>query len=262
MPALPTPTESGYADVNGVKIWYQTYGEGDPLILLHGGFGTIEMFGPNIELLAAHRKVIGVDLQGHGGTGPLGRPMTFENMATDIAELIKVARLREGRRVWLLARRRHRDASRHRSSRGRRPSRPPLGRLLLRQLAHVQFRGHARDPRRSRGHRREPRSDRRCIRPTPRRPRAVRTAGSMQSRKSALSSASTTTSRPKSRTSRRRRWSWSATGMPCASAPRQSSSRCSAAARRTPTGIARAWARTTSRSSPTPRTTRPTRCRS
>ena len=89
MPALPTPTESGYADVNGVKIWYQTYGEGDPLILLHGGFGTVEMFGPNIELLAAGRKVIGVDLQGHGGTGPLGRPMTFENMATDIAELIK-----------------------------------------------------------------------------------------------------------------------------------------------------------------------------
>lgn len=89
MPALPTPTESGYADVNGVKIWYQTYGEGDPLILLHGGFGTVEMFGPNIELLAQHRKVIGVDLQGHGGTGPLGRPMTFEAMATDIAELIK-----------------------------------------------------------------------------------------------------------------------------------------------------------------------------
>ena len=89
MPALPTPTESGYADVNGVKIWYQTYGEGDPLILLHGGFGTVEMFGPNIELLAEGRKVIGVDLQGHGGTGPLGRPMTFEAMATDIAELIK-----------------------------------------------------------------------------------------------------------------------------------------------------------------------------
>jgi pimeloyl-ACP methyl ester carboxylesterase len=89
MPALPTPTESGYADVNGVKIWYQTYGEGDPLVLLHGGFGTVEMFGPNIELLAKSRKVIGVDLQGHGGTGPLGRPMTFENMATDVAELIK-----------------------------------------------------------------------------------------------------------------------------------------------------------------------------
>lgn len=88
MPVLPTPTESGYAEVNGVSIWYQTYGEGEPLVLLHGGLGTVEMFGPNIEALAKGRKVIGVDLQGHGGTGPLGRPMTFEAMATDVAELI------------------------------------------------------------------------------------------------------------------------------------------------------------------------------
>lgn len=89
MPALPTPIESGFAEVNGVKIWYQTYGEGEPLILLHGGFGSVEMFGPNIERLAAGRKVIGVDLQAHGGTGPLGRPMTFDAIATDVAELIK-----------------------------------------------------------------------------------------------------------------------------------------------------------------------------
>ncbi|WP_084645974.1 alpha/beta fold hydrolase [Devosia insulae] len=89
MPAIPTPTESGYADVNGVRIWYQSYGEGEPLILLHGGFGTVEMFGPNIELLAKSRKVIGVDLQAHGGTGPLGRPITFDALATDVAELIE-----------------------------------------------------------------------------------------------------------------------------------------------------------------------------
>lgn len=89
MSQLPTPTESGFAEVNDVKIWYQTYGDGDPLILLHGGFGSVEMFGPNIEALAQDRKVIGVDLQAHGGTGPLGRPMSFEAMATDIAELIK-----------------------------------------------------------------------------------------------------------------------------------------------------------------------------
>ena len=89
MPALPTPTESGRADVNGIKLWYQTYGEGEPLVLIHGGLGTVEMFGPNIALLAQGRRVIGVDLQGHGGTGPLGRPMTFEAMATDVAELIK-----------------------------------------------------------------------------------------------------------------------------------------------------------------------------
>lgn len=88
MPALPTPATSGYADVNGIRLWYQTYGEGDPLVLIHGGFGAVEMFGPNIAALAAGRRVIGVDLQAHGRTGPLGRPMTFEAMATDIAELI------------------------------------------------------------------------------------------------------------------------------------------------------------------------------
>ncbi len=88
MPQLPTPIESGFAEVNGVRIWYQTYGEGDPLILIHGGFGSVEMFGPNIEALSQGRKVIGVDLQAHGGTGPLGRPMSFEAMATDVAELI------------------------------------------------------------------------------------------------------------------------------------------------------------------------------
>lgn len=89
MPAMLTPTTSGYAPVNGVKIWYQTYGEGKPLVLLHGGFTIIEMFMPILGALAAGRQVIGVDLQGHGRTGPLGRPMTFEAMATDIAELIR-----------------------------------------------------------------------------------------------------------------------------------------------------------------------------
>lgn len=88
MSRLPTPTESGFAEVNGVKVWYQTYGEGEPLVLLHGGFGSVEMFGPNIEALAQGRKVIGIDLQAHGGTGPLGRPMSFEALATDVAELI------------------------------------------------------------------------------------------------------------------------------------------------------------------------------
>lgn len=87
-PQLPTPTDSGFAAVNDVRIWYQTYGTGAPLILLHGGFGSVEMFGPNIEALAQSRRVIGVDLQAHGGTGPLGRPMSFEAMATDVAELI------------------------------------------------------------------------------------------------------------------------------------------------------------------------------
>ena len=76
------------ASVNGIRLAYQTFGEGDPLILLHGGFGSVEMFGPNVGNLAAGRQVIGVDLQSHGRTPIADRPMRFETMADDIAELI------------------------------------------------------------------------------------------------------------------------------------------------------------------------------
>lgn len=76
------------ARVNGIELSYQTFGSGDPLILLHGGFGSVEMFGPNVEALAAGRQVIGVDLQSHGRTPVADRPMRFETMADDIAALI------------------------------------------------------------------------------------------------------------------------------------------------------------------------------
>src|SRR5215208_6551222 len=55
-----------YADVNGIKLYYEVHGSGRPLILLHGGLGAIEMFGPNLPALAKGRRVIAVDLQGHG----------------------------------------------------------------------------------------------------------------------------------------------------------------------------------------------------
>jgi len=75
--------------VNGIQIGYRIVGEGPPLILLHGGFGTVEMFGPNVDLLAEHVQVIGVDLQSHGRSPLTDRPMTFEAMADDIAGLIR-----------------------------------------------------------------------------------------------------------------------------------------------------------------------------
>jgi pimeloyl-ACP methyl ester carboxylesterase len=80
---------SGYAPVNGVEIYYELHGSGKPLVLLHGGLGSIEMFGPVLTALAEGRQVIGVDLQAHGRTRAFDRPMTFANLATDIAELIK-----------------------------------------------------------------------------------------------------------------------------------------------------------------------------
>ncbi len=78
-----------YADVNGISLYYEVAGTGRPLILLHGGLGAIEMFGPNLPALAAGRQVIAVDLQAHGRTADIDRLLSVELMADDIAALIK-----------------------------------------------------------------------------------------------------------------------------------------------------------------------------
>jgi len=81
--------DTQYAKVNGIELGYRIVGGGRPLVLLHGGFGTSEMFGPNVDLIAAGRQVIAVDLQSHGRTAAVDRPMRFETMADDVAELIR-----------------------------------------------------------------------------------------------------------------------------------------------------------------------------
>lgn len=86
---MTTRPTSGYAPVNGIELYYEIHGSGKPLVLLHGGFGSIEMFGPVLAELAKSRQVIGVDLQGHGRTLPFDRPMTMINLASDVAELIR-----------------------------------------------------------------------------------------------------------------------------------------------------------------------------
>jgi pimeloyl-ACP methyl ester carboxylesterase len=90
LPAVTMPANApSVARVNGIELGYQIVGEGEPLVLLHGGFGSVEMFGPNVELLAAGRRVIGVDLQSHGRSPAADRPMRFETMADDIAAMIR-----------------------------------------------------------------------------------------------------------------------------------------------------------------------------
>ena len=78
-----------YADVNGINLYYETHGSGRPLILLHGGLGSGEMFGPILPTLAAAHQVINVDLQGHGRTADIDRPIDVRLMAGDIAALIE-----------------------------------------------------------------------------------------------------------------------------------------------------------------------------
>jgi len=77
-----------YAEVNGINLYYETHGAGRPMILLHGGLGSGEMFGPILSTLAERHQVIAVDLQGHGRTADIDRPIDMRLMADDIAALI------------------------------------------------------------------------------------------------------------------------------------------------------------------------------
>ncbi|BCL13166.1 alpha/beta fold hydrolase [Micromonospora sagamiensis] len=78
-----------YADVNGVRLWHGCHGAGPPLVLLHGGIGSGEMFAPLLPAFTPHRRVITVDLQGHGRTPDVDRPLRHETLADDVAALLR-----------------------------------------------------------------------------------------------------------------------------------------------------------------------------
>jgi len=88
---MPTPTPGGaHAYVNGLPLYYEIHGTGRPLVLLPGGVLTIDLtFGPMISSLAKSRQVIGVEPQGHGHTPDIQREMTVDNMADDVAALLR-----------------------------------------------------------------------------------------------------------------------------------------------------------------------------
>lgn len=82
-------TQTGYAPVNGLNIYYEIHGSGQPLVLLHGAYMSLDGFGPLLPGLAASRQVIAVDLQGHGRTADIDRPLRYETMADDAAALLR-----------------------------------------------------------------------------------------------------------------------------------------------------------------------------
>jgi pimeloyl-ACP methyl ester carboxylesterase len=86
--ATDVKSNGQYAEVNGVNLYYEIHGEGRPMILLHGGLMSGEMFGPVLPLLADRHQVVTVDLQGHGRTADIDRPIDIRLMADDIAALI------------------------------------------------------------------------------------------------------------------------------------------------------------------------------
>lgn len=89
MSKMPAETTKGYASVNGLKMYYEIKGEGQPVIVLHGGFGNTELFMPNVSELENNYKIIRVDLQGHGRTADIDRPISSHSMANDVAALIQ-----------------------------------------------------------------------------------------------------------------------------------------------------------------------------
>jgi pimeloyl-ACP methyl ester carboxylesterase len=83
------PVKSGHVEANGVRYYYEVHGQGEPLLLLHGGLGNIEMFLPNLPALAAARQVIAVDLHGHGRTSLGDRPIDLVDIGNDLAVVLK-----------------------------------------------------------------------------------------------------------------------------------------------------------------------------
>ena len=79
---------TGYIETNGIDYYYEIRGRGQPLLLLHGGLGNLEMFGPVLTALADHHQIIGVELQGHGRTSLGERAMSLPAMADDMAAIL------------------------------------------------------------------------------------------------------------------------------------------------------------------------------
>ena len=80
--------KTGYAPINGLQLYYEVQGKGEPLVLLHGGLGAGQMFAPILPELSRNHQVIAVDLQGHGHTADIDRPLTLENMADGVSALL------------------------------------------------------------------------------------------------------------------------------------------------------------------------------
>jgi pimeloyl-ACP methyl ester carboxylesterase len=89
METKPVPQRTGHVHANGVDYYFEVHGHGEPLLLLHGGMGTLDMFGPVLPMLAETRRVIAVDLHGHGRTALGDRPIRPADIADDLAVLLR-----------------------------------------------------------------------------------------------------------------------------------------------------------------------------
>src|SRR6187551_242190 len=91
----PRPDSSGYVTANGVNYWFEIHGKGEPLLLLHGGLGSTSMYGPVLSRFAETRRVIGVDLHGHGHTALGTRPINLIDIGNDLAVIVRALGLNQ-----------------------------------------------------------------------------------------------------------------------------------------------------------------------
>jgi pimeloyl-ACP methyl ester carboxylesterase len=87
-PNLPISTKSGYAPINGIRIWYAVFGRGEPVILLHGGLANSNYWGNLVPVLSSHYQVVVMDSRGHGRSSHDARPYGYDLMASDVLALM------------------------------------------------------------------------------------------------------------------------------------------------------------------------------
>jgi pimeloyl-ACP methyl ester carboxylesterase len=94
-PKLPKSEHSGYAPVNGIKIWYAVFGQGDPVIFLHGGLANADYWGLQVPQVARHHQVIVMDSRGHGRSTRDSRPYGYDLMTDDVIGLMDYLKIRQ-----------------------------------------------------------------------------------------------------------------------------------------------------------------------
>ena len=94
-PTLPKATQSGFAPVNGIKVWYAMFGRGQPVLLLHGGLANANYWGHQVRALQRHYQVIVMDSRGHGRSSRNQEPYGYDLMASDVVGLLDHLKIRK-----------------------------------------------------------------------------------------------------------------------------------------------------------------------
>lgn len=94
-PTLPKAERSGFAPLNGARIWYEIFGKGKPVILLHGGLANSNYWGNQVPVLAKHYMVIVMDSRGHGRSTNDGKPYSYDLMAADVIALMDFLKIKQ-----------------------------------------------------------------------------------------------------------------------------------------------------------------------